>query len=157
VNRAPAILLLTALLAWPQRSESRWQGLQFLIGNWKGAGAGDPGPGSGKFSFQPDLNGQVVVRRSFNELAKGSRHEDLLVVYAEGPDGAQRAIYFDSEGHVIRYKVATPAPGRAVFESEGEGPQYRLSYWVEEGNVWKGKFEAGDRTYLEWDAVRDGK
>jgi hypothetical protein len=102
------------------------------------------------------LKGQVVVRRSFNQLASGPRHEDLLVIYVDSPGGALRGMYFDSESHVIRYKITTPGPDRAEFESEGEGPHYRLTYWMA-GKVLKGKFEVGDRTYLEWDSVRDTK
>ena len=156
MSRAFAILVLAACCICAQAGDSRWKGLEFLFGDWKGMGTGEPGAGVGKYSFQPDLNGQVVVRRSFNQLAKGPRHEDLLVIYADGPEGAQRGMYFDSEGHVIRYKVTTPGPGRAVFESEGEGPAYRLTYWMEGSNL-KGKFEVGGRTYLEWDSARDGK
>ena len=59
--------------------EARWKGLQFLFGNWTGVGNGIPGQGSGKCSFQPELNGQVVVRHSYNNLANGQRHDDLAV------------------------------------------------------------------------------
>ncbi len=149
-------MLLAASLVCAQTGESRWKGLQFLFGNWKGSGSGEPGAGSGQYSFQPELNGQVVVRRSYNQLAKGPRHEDLLVIYADGPEGARRGMYFDSEGHVIRYRMATPEAGRVVFESEGEGPGYRLTYWMH-GDVLKGRFEVGGRTYLQWDSERDGK
>jgi hypothetical protein len=154
------LLLLGALAicagALPAQSgfEARWKGLAFLVGNWTGAGGGQPGQGSGKFSFRPDLNGQIMVRKNSNALDNGQKHEDLLVVYGDGPDSALRGMYFDSEGHVIRYRVTVPEPGRAVFESEGEGPRYRLSYWLE-GKVLKGKFEVGDRTYLEWGATKD--
>ena len=39
-----------------------------------------------------------------------------MIVYN---DGAPRAIYFDSEGHVIRYTVSFPSKDVAVFDSEG--------------------------------------
>jgi hypothetical protein len=148
-------LLVCAVAALAQTGGvSRWRGLEFLFGNWTGSGGGEPGKGSGKFSFRPELNEQVAVRRNLADVAGGQRHEDLLVVYADAPDEALRGMYFDSEGHVIRYRVTTPEPGRAVFLSEGEGPRYRLSYWMD-GKVLKGKFEVGDRTYLEWSAVKD--
>src|SRR5215475_5386829 len=79
--------------------EARWNGLVFLMGNWTGEGGGAPGQGTGNFSFQADLNGQVVVRRNSNQLSGGSKHEDLMVIYSGAPDGAFRAIYFDSEGN----------------------------------------------------------
>jgi len=38
-----------------------------------------------------------------------------MVIYLEG---TPRAIYFDSEGHVIRYKISFPADESVVFESD---------------------------------------
>jgi hypothetical protein len=132
-----------------QPAGSRWDSLQFLIGEWKGAGTGQPGAGQGDFSFTPELNGQVLVRRSFNQLASGPRHEDLMIVYL---DGTPRAIYFDSEGHVIRYTVSFPAKNSVVFES-GDAPQYRLSYSLEAKTL-NGKFEVGGKLYLAWTAIK---
>src|SRR5439155_15133221 len=85
------------------------------------------------FSFAPDLDGKILVRRNFAEYpAKpgekpGVRHEDLLVVYPYGP--SLHAMYFDNEGHVIHYAVTT-APGQATFESdETQGaPRFKLVY-----------------------------
>ena len=152
--RAPALLLLAASWAWS--ADARWQGLEFLMGSWTGIGGGEPGSGTGKFSFQPELNGQIVVRRNSNQVAQGRLHEDLLVLYADAPGGGLRGMYFDSEGHVIRYQVSTPGKDRVVMESEGEGPRYRLSYWMVD-KVLKGKFEVGGRTYLEWSAEKSAK
>ena len=157
MKRWLAILLIAFGFCLAQDGgRSRWKGLEFLFGDWAGAGRGQPGARSGDYSFLPDLQGQVVVRRSFNQLANGPRHEDLLVIYADGSGGAQRGMYFDSEGHVIRYKVSSPGPDRAVFESEGEGPRYRLTYWMA-GKILKGTFEVGDKIYLQWDSVRKEK
>jgi len=141
VKFLPALLLCAATLVCG--ADSRWQGMEFLFGNWTATG--------GRFSFQPDLSGQIVVRRNASDAPK---HDDLMVIYAEGGVEARHAIYFDNEGHVIRYKIATPAKERVVFESEGEGPRYRLSYWLD-GKVLQGKFEVGDRVYLEWSAKRE--
>jgi hypothetical protein len=44
---------------------------------------------------------------------------------------------------------------RSVFESEGDGPTFRLSYWMAGGEM-KGKFEVGGKTYLEWSARKEG-
>ena len=131
-------------------ADSRWQPLQFMIGKWRGAGTGDPGAGQGEFSFLPDVQGKVLVRRSFNQLAAGQRHEDLMLVYLDGK--APRAIYFDSEDHTIRYNVTFPAKNTAVFESDGP-PAYRLTYVLEGQNL-NGKFEVGGKTYLTWSSVR---
>jgi hypothetical protein len=58
------------------------------------------------------------------------------------PSDAPRAIYFDTEGHVIRYNVTFPATNKAVFESDGTqpGPRFRLSYWLDSSTL-NGKFE----------------
>ena len=143
------LALFALLLAACAAAQPRWESLQFLIGTWTGAGTGDPGAGQGEFSFTPELDGRILVRRSFNQLATGPRHEDLMIVYLEG---APRAIYFDSEGHVIRYTVSFPARNAVVFDS-GEAPGYRLSYALEGKNL-NGKFEVGGKTYLAWTAVK---
>jgi hypothetical protein len=145
--------VLFALLAAPalhaQSTAPPFESLRFLVGNWTGDGTGQPGAGQGEFSFNAELDGKVLVRRSYNQLASGPRHEDLMIVYL---DGGPRAIYFDSEGHVIHYTVSVPSPGTAVFESK-EAPGYRLSYALE-GKKLNGKFEVGGRTYLTWTTVR---
>ncbi len=68
------------------------------------------------------------------DYASGAQHDDLMIIYA-GYRRALRAIYFDTEGHVIRYSLSFPAPDRVVFESESgpPGPRYRLTYWMESG------------------------
>jgi hypothetical protein len=54
-------------------------------------------------------------------------HEDLTVVYPKGR-GLQ-ALYWDNEGHVIRYLVRNEA-GTVIFESEPgpPGQRFRLVY-----------------------------
>ena len=98
-----------------------WAPLSFLLGDWQGEGIGN----SGEFSLHPDLSGNVLVRRNLANTP-GGRHEDLMVIYPETP--GFRAIYFDNEGHVLHYRVAT-AESQAVFTSEeGPGPRFRLTY-----------------------------
>jgi len=148
----------------PSPHKPSWQQLQFLIGAWVSTGPTQLGEGHGEFSFERQLNDYVVVRRSFAEYksgpAAGSRHDDLMVIYADPPNASPYAIYFDSEGHVIRYNVSFPAASAAVFESESTqpGPRFRLSY-VLDGKVLKGKFEVASpgadyKTYLSWQAER---
>jgi hypothetical protein len=140
---------------------NRWEALQFLLGDWVGDGSGTPGDAAGAYSFHEELNGQILVRRSFADYTAqgGGRHEDLLIVYAATPAEPLHAMYFDSEGHVILYNVATK-PNAAVFESDTSqpGPRYRLSY-TRIGNALNGKFEVaplgGDfKAYLTWSSVR---
>jgi hypothetical protein len=146
---ALAALLLLAPVIRAEAPASPLAPFDFLIGTWTGEGTGQPGAGQGEFSFQPELNGQVLVRRSYNQLASGPRHEDLMIVYLEG---TPRAIYFDSEGHVIHYTVSTPARNTAVFEST-DAPGYRLTYALE-GKKLNGTFEVAGKTYLTWTTVK---
>jgi hypothetical protein len=141
--------------------------LAFLIGEWEAAGAGQPGSGTGRAVFSRALQDRVILRSSYAEYpgsgaAPGSRHDDLLVVYVAA-DGAVRADYYDSEGHVIRYRVTSPAPGQAVFVSEPETGKlrYRLSYELAPRDVLRGEFAIAPpdeptafKPYLAWESRR---
>ena len=140
-----------------------WDRLQMLIGTWPSAGDTQLGDGEGSASFTRELDGHIVVRRSYAAYKTGpqagTRHDDLMVIYRDAPDAPPRAIYFDSEGHVIRYAVTAPDDSSIVFESDGAepGPRYRLSY-VRKGPALGGKFEiampGGDfKTYLSWTSI----
>jgi len=128
------VWLLAAIPATGLAAGPDWGPAQFLIGQWTGEGSGQPGASTGAFSVTPDLQGTVLVRRSFADYpAAGgkpaSRHDDLMVVYHGETAGELRAIYFDSEGHAIRYSATASAAG-VVFVSEGKPDEmrYRLTY-----------------------------
>ncbi len=129
-------------------------GLSFLAGEWEGVGGGGPGQGTGTFSFQRDLQQRVLVRRNHSEYpAAAGRpaavHDDLMVVYSQGEPLSLRAMYFDSEGHVIHYAVqlagsAAPAETRSVtFTSDAEptSPRYRLTYRMTGADTVEIRFE----------------
>jgi hypothetical protein len=140
------VLLFLALFA------ADFKQLDFLLGQWNGvAGEKDTqiGAGQGAFSFELELNKKIIVRRNSASYSSGVTHDDLLVIYDEG---GPRAIYFDSEGHVIRYNIFVPAENRVVFESDGP-PKYRLTYWLDHGSL-NGKFEIADKTYMSWTSTR---
>ena len=163
-----AALLATPLVAQgakPAASAQSWKGLEFLLGKWTGI-AGDKdtpsGAGEGAFSFEPQLNGRIIVRRNLSEYQSGARHDDLMVIYLDSPHDTPRAIYFDSEGHVIRYALRFPASNAVVFESDGAqpGPRYRLSYAMEQEGALAGKFEVAPpgsdyRAYMSWKARKN--
>ncbi len=128
---ALSVLLPALSLAAPA---DPFAGLAFLVGEWTAAaGGGKPGEvAGGGFSLERELGGAVLVRRNRAEYAplpgqpRGAAHDDLMVIYPEG--GGLRAVYFDNEGHVVRYAV-TAEDGRVTFESEpGPGPRFRLVY-----------------------------
>ena len=125
------ILWIAALPAFAQSSDP-FRPLEFLMGDWTGEGGGGPGEGSGGCSFHYDVQRRVVVRKNHAEYpAQGDRaaysHDDLMIVYAE--NDALRAIYFDSENHVIRYGVEESGDEvRFVSEPAANQPRYRLTY-----------------------------
>lgn len=159
-----AILLLYPFTC----SAQNWGALRSLIGNWKGEGGGAPGQGGGGFSFQTELNGKILVRKSWADYPAAKdrpayRHDDLLIVFRE-PDehseGALKAVYFDSEGHVIRYGV-TMFGDRIVFATDPDqpGPHYRFTYEQDNNDTLRMKFEVAPpgrdfSTYLQGEAKR---
>ena len=167
---SPTKILLSAVLfsappLWCQSTaDTSWKKLEFLQGKWTGvAGEKDTpqGAGQGGFSFEPELNRKIIVRRNHAGYTSGTQHDDLMVIYLDAPDNAPRAIYFDTEGHVIRYNLTFPATNKAVFESDGTqpGPRFRLSYSLD-GPSLNGKFEVAPpgseyKPYLSWIAKKD--
>ena len=161
--RTLALLLIAAACLPAQDSNPAWSKLEFLLGNWTGtAGEKDTpiGAGRGAFSFELQLDRKIIVRRNQAAYDSGVRHEDLMVIYLDAPGQTPRAIYFDSEGHVIRYNVTFPSSSAAAFESDGTqpGPKYRLSYWMEHGLL-NGRFEiappgAEYKTYMSWTSTK---
>jgi len=135
------LLALSILLAAPPaatpavKSADPWAAVRFLVGTWKAeSGGGKPGEAvGGGFTFAIELDGKVAVRRNRSEFAprpgeaKGTSHEDLMVLYPKG-NGLQ-ALYWDDEGHVVRYAVRSEA-GTLIFESDpgAPGPRFRLVY-----------------------------
>jgi hypothetical protein len=142
----------------------RWASYRFLMGDWVGEGDGQSGQGKGRFSFAPDVQGRILVRKNRADFpASAGRpafsHDDLLIIYQEDGSTEQKAIYFDSEGHVIHYTPATSPDGRTltlVSEVKTSAPRYRLTYTKQEGARARVKFEVAPpgkpdafKTYLE--------
>jgi len=147
----------------PVENPDALAGLQFLVGDW--VAVDTPAGESGSFAFKPAVQGRVIVRTNEANYAAtadrpASRHDDLLVIYSE--NGAVKADYFDSEGHVIRYAVTADANG-ATFVSapDTREPRYRLSYRRDSSDALLGTFEVAApgspdafKPYLTWKAKR---
>jgi hypothetical protein len=126
-----------------------WGAVEYLLGDWTGEGGGDPGQGTGSFSFKPDLQGKILVRTNRSEYPATKEraafvHDDLMVIYRDSPKAPAHAIYFDSEGHTIRYEVQSAREdGVVVFVSapETDLPRYRLTYTRVGRDLVKIKFE----------------
>jgi len=151
------LISMLALCGLHAQTPDAWKKLDFLLGDWVGfAGEKDTplGAGQGAYSFKPELNQKIIVRRNAARYDSGAQHDDLMVIYVE-PD-QPHAIYFDTEGHVIHYRLSFPSANRVVFESDASqpGPRYRLTYWLE-GAAVNGRFEVGApgseyKAYLNW-------
>lgn len=134
--------------AQPNPKAVSWDSWQFLLGEWTGKGAGEPGQGAGGFSFSLDLQGQVLVRRNHAEYPATKErpafsHDDLMVIYQE-PQKPTQAIYFDNERHVIHYTVEFSKDEKVVtFVSDlvPGTPRYRLSYTRTANNTVVIRFE----------------
>jgi hypothetical protein len=152
------------------RADDAWEPYRYLLGDWVGEGGGDPGKGSGQFSFRLELQDKVIVRKNRAEFpAAGGRpaatHDDLMVIYRAEGGAPTKAIYFDSEGHVIHYTASFSADHATltfVSDAAPSTPRFRLSYTkFEEGSVGI-KFEIAPpgkpdafKTYLEGKARRE--
>jgi hypothetical protein len=149
-----------------------WSGLEFLIGEWvTETSGGVPGAAtSGGFSLRADLQGRVLVRRNVADYAAvGDRpalhHEDLMIVSADAGGRPAQAVYFDNEGHTIRYAVDASTAGVVVLVSEAEAkaPRFRLTYRRTAKDKHEGRFEIAPpgkpdafSPYVEWTARRKG-
>jgi hypothetical protein len=159
-----------ALLNFPADSKEPpgrvdpWASYRFLLGEWVGEGDGQPGQGKGQFSFAEELQGKILVRKNRAEYPAGAgrlafTHEDLLIVYHDDGAKAAKAIYFDSEGHVIQYTPSTSQDGKAlIFLSDARpaAPRYRLTYVNQEDSKATVQFEVAPpgkpeafKTYLQ--------
>ena len=136
--RAVGLLLLgvASLLAQQSKGDSRWAPLSFLMGEWIGEGGGTPGQGEGGFSFRPDQDGRILIRKNYANYPStkdqpAHSHTDLMIIYQDPPETKLRALYFDNEGHTIHYTVEPAANGNRVrFVSDGSTsqPRYRFTY-----------------------------
>jgi hypothetical protein len=139
---------------------STWDKWNWLIGEWKGEGRGQPGQGGGTFSFKPDLDKKIIVRKSHSEYPATENkpkiiHDDLMIVYSDSTGSASKAIYFDNEGHTINYTI-TSSEKSIVFTSDKipDVPVYRLTYTLIDKEDISVKFEMsqdGEKfmTYIE--------
>ena len=125
-----------SLQAQQSRSTNEWKDFDFLLGEWTWVGGGQPGQATGVSSFRPELNETVLVRKvhldySATKERTAFAHDDLLYVYHDPQDSSLRAIFFDGEGHVIRYAVTVASGGNSVeFLSDAApaGTRCRMTY-----------------------------
>ncbi len=139
MRRAWTLCLVLCFLGFPAQKgmdAGNWDAWRFLIGEWTAEGGGKPGQGTGTFSFSLDLQGKILLRKNRSDYSATKdhpaySHQDLMVIYRQ-PDGADtRAIYFDSEGHVIHYRAEFSEDKKALTflsDAEASAPRFRLTY-----------------------------
>jgi hypothetical protein len=165
--------LLPLFLVVPLCSQSapsgtnQWSALSFLEGTWDAKATGNGGAAAmGSYTFRLEFRDHILARHGDLSQCKGPStfdcdHGDLLYIFRDAPTQPLKAIYFDSEGHVIHYYVSTPSMTSAVFLSDSSqpGPQFRLAYELK-GQVMSGTFQTrmpGQqewKSYLEWSGGR---
>ena len=143
MSKSSGLCVSALLIAWiavpaagAEADSDPFAACRFLVGDWVGEGSGRPGQGKGVFTFRPELQGKVLVRRHRTEIAAGPDqpaqiHEDLIVVYPAGKGQPLKATYWDNEAHTIQYTVHPSADGKALtFLSDPSpaGPRFRLTY-----------------------------
>lgn len=154
------VLFLGFVSACSGQQESEWQKWEWLIGNWKGEGSGQPGQGGGTFSFSFDLDKNIIVRKSHSEYPATEKnpkiiHDDLMVVYTDPAASSNKAVYFDNEGHTIFY-TASFSDKSIILTSEKlpNAPVFRLTYSIIDKGTVNTRFEMsqdGEKfmTYIE--------
>lgn len=127
-------LILFSITSVSAQSNQKWQQWQWLLGEWKGEGKGQPGKGDGGFSFESELNANILIRKSYTAFPATAnkpafRHDDIMTIYNDAEGQPLKAIYFDNEGHTIHY-TATAVDKKIVFISEKTPnmPVFRLTY-----------------------------
>jgi hypothetical protein len=159
--RLLAILIVICALAGQalpgQSKGASLEDLKFLVGDWKGEGGGQPGQAAaGGFTFSLELQGKVLVRRSFSEYAASAerpafRHDDVTILYQDPDSKTLRATYWDSEGHTIQYSVALSEDGRTltfISEPSQSAPRYRFIFYRQQQD---------DKLNFEFDIAPPGK
>ncbi len=135
---------------------TNWDDWQYYLGEWIGDGTGEPGEGSGGFSFYFDLQNQILIRKNFAEYPATEekpayRHDDLMVIYRE-PEGPFRAMYWDNEGHIIYY-IAKFSEDKNTLTFIGDilesAPRFRFIYKKIDSNTLGIKFEIAPPGKLE--------
>ena len=91
-----AALFLFGANAFGQQA-SPWTKMGWLVGDWKG-GRGEPGKGSGGFTFKLDLDGRVLVRKAHSEYPATADKpaivlDDLMIVYLDPSGGPSKPLF----------------------------------------------------------------
>ncbi len=140
-------LFLFCIYTGNAQSKISWEKWSWLIGEWEGEGDGQPGQGGGTFSFNYQLDQNIIVRKSHSEYPASENrpatiHDDLMVVYPDNAGNPINAIYFDNEGHTINYTITYAVKSIILTSQKNPNvPVFRLTYSLLENNAVNTKFE----------------
>jgi hypothetical protein len=125
------ILLLFSLaiptIGWGQtpKKEDIWQPFEFLIGDWRGQGHGEPGTANYERQVRFIFNKKFIEIKNKSAWAptpqnpQGEVHEDLGYISYDKVRKTYVLRQFHSEGFVNQYTlVSISAEGKIVFVSE---------------------------------------
>ena len=114
-----------------------------------------------------DLDGKILIRKSQTHFPATSNsaeftHDDLLIIYPTTSDGLQEAIYFDNEGHTIKYKVTfTDKSIVLTSDIDPNATRFRFTYTSIDGVTLNASFEMASpqkpeefKMYLEGKATK---
>ena len=129
-------LLFTTNLVAQKTDDPAWAKWKFLVGEWAGEFNGQPGVQSTIFSFEPDLNKQIItgevrIAPMDTGIGSGRIRKDLLIIYNNMDAKLAKAIYFDNTGRVIDYYISFNDDSSVVFTSPAinDQPRYRITYY----------------------------
>jgi hypothetical protein len=131
-----AVFLLRGVIQplFAQNSIAGWEKWEYMLGEWKGEGSGQPGMGNGTFTLKSKLGGSILERKGKTEIAATATraalvHEDVMIIYKNREGNPVKSIYFDNENHVINYDI-TYSENKIVMTSEisPSMPRFRLIY-----------------------------
>lgn len=165
INVVLIIIMLAAFTNSHSQQNKAWTKWEFLMGEWTGEGSGMPGHGKGSFSFKTDLDGKILKRKSKSEYTSAenktkNEHEDLMIIYLDENENPAQAIYFDNEGHTIKYSITYAEKSIVLLsERQKDAPVFRLTYTAVDSKTVDTKLEVAPdgenfKTYIEGKSVR---
>lgn len=146
-NGIIVIIAFLGLLTNCFGQQNTWDKWNWLIGEWKGEGSGQPGQGGGTFSFNPGLNDKVLIRKSHSEYKSGENnpalvHDDLMIIYPDNNGSGEKAVYFDNEGHTIFYTISYSDKSIVLTSDKiPDLPTFRLVYTLIDDQTVNTRFE----------------
>jgi len=160
-----SVLFFITSVGFSQQNTT-WAKWDWLMGDWIGEGSGQPGQGGGTFSFTPDLDENIIIRKSHSEYPASVNkpaviHDDLMIIYRDLNGNPSNAIYFDNEGHTIEYQVNYNEKSIVLLsEKIPNVPAFRLTYTLLDSDTVNTKFEMSQDgenffTYIEGKSIRE--